>query len=287
MHIILGATGHIGSAVAEALLQQNEQVTVITRDNKKQSQWQDKGAQVAVVDVLRTKELRQVFCSGKRLFLLNPPADPATDTVAEEQKTLASILAALKDSGIEKVIAESTYGAQPGEGNGDLSVLYDMEQGLAEQRIPASIIRAAYYMSNWDASLQTALEEGKVHTFYPADFKLPMVAPNDVGQFAAQLMIEPVENTGLYYIEGPETYSSTDVATAFAKALQKEVYAETIPQKQWEQVLTGMGFSEKAAASMTAMTATTLDNRYTKPDAPITGTITLEEYISNLVQKNQ
>jgi hypothetical protein len=58
------------------------------------------------------------------------PAKPSTDTVAEEQKTLSSILKALENSGIEKVVAESTYGAQPGEGVGDLGVLYDMEEQL-------------------------------------------------------------------------------------------------------------------------------------------------------------
>ncbi|TGR60102.1 NmrA family transcriptional regulator, partial [bacterium M00.F.Ca.ET.194.01.1.1] len=92
----------------------------------------------------------------RRAFLLNPPADPATDTDAEEQKTVAAIVTALAGSGLEKVVAESTYGAQPGEGIGDLSVLYGFEQKLKAQTIPASIIRAAYYMSNWDQALETA-----------------------------------------------------------------------------------------------------------------------------------
>jgi uncharacterized protein YbjT (DUF2867 family) len=62
----------------------------------------------------------------------------------------------LDGSGLEKIVAQSTYGAQPGEGKGDLNVLYDLEQALAAQPISVSVIRAAYYMSNWDAALKTA-----------------------------------------------------------------------------------------------------------------------------------
>lgn len=44
-----------------------------------------------------------------------------------------------------------------------------------------------------------------------------------------------------------------------------------------------MGFSSKAAESMSAMTTITLEEKYTKPDAPERGAITIQEYIENLV----
>lgn len=288
MYIILGATGHVGSAVAQTLLRKGQPVTVITHDPEKSDEWTQKGADVAVVDVHDTDGLRQVFRQGKRLFLLNPPAAPSTDTAEEERKSIASILAALADSGIEKVVAESTYGAQPGNRVGDLGVLYELEQGLAKTNIPVSIIRAAYYMSNWDMSLSTAQQEGKVHTLYPPDVKLPMAAPQDLGQVAADLLMEPSEKTGLYYVEGPETYSSADVAAAFSVALNKSVEAIETPRDQWIPALTAMGFSQKGAESMAAMTAVTLETlekKHDLPDAPIRGTTTLQEYINTLVKE--
>ncbi|MCF0060261.1 NAD(P)H-binding protein [Dyadobacter chenwenxiniae] len=148
MYIILGATGHVGSAVAETLLTKGERVTVVTRDPAKSDQWKQKGAEVAVADVHDVKRLRQIFQTGKRLFLLNPPASPDTDTVAEEKKSLASIMAAVEGSDFEKIVAQSTYGAHDGEGVGDLGVLYELEQKLSESRIPFSVVRGAYYMSN-------------------------------------------------------------------------------------------------------------------------------------------
>lgn len=283
MHIILGGTGNIGAALAENLLGKGEKVTVISHDQKKQQAWESKGAKVAIVDIFEEDKLRAVFNSGERLFLLNPPAAPSTDTVAKEKESLAAIFKALKGSGIKKVVAESTYGAQPGEGKGDLGVLYSMEQSLAEMDIPASIIRGAYYMSNWGLSLASVQESGKLYTLYPADFKLPMVSPKDIGHYAATLMLEPIEKTGLHFMEGPEKYSAQDVSEAFAAALKKPVEVVSTPKDQWVKSLEQNGFSANAAKAMAIMTEITLEEQYEKPEKPIRGETTLKEYISLLV----
>lgn len=283
MHIILGGTGNIGAALAENLLSKGEKVTIISHDQKKEQEWKDKGAEVAMVDIFEVDKLSAVFHSGERLFLLNPPAAPSTDTVAKEKESLDAIFKALKGSGIKKVVAESTYGAQPGEGKGDLGVLYSMEQRLASLNIPASIIRGAYYMSNWVASLTSVQEAGRLYTLYPADFKLPMVSPKDIGHYAATLMLEPIEKTGLHFVEGPEKYSSEDVAEAFATALKKPVKVVSTPKDQWLKSLEQNGFSAKAAKSMAIMTEITLEEQYEKPEKPIRGETTLKEYISSMV----
>lgn len=287
MHIILGATGHVGSALAQALLARNEAVTVVTRDARKADALKTKGAHVAEVDVFDAAALHRVVAGGQRLFVLNPPAPPSTDTVAEERRSLQAIVAALEGCKLEKIVAESTYGAQPGDGLGDLGVLYDMEQALqaGSAKTPFSAIRAAYYMSNWDASLQTARDEGKVHSMYPPDFRLPMVAPRDLGEFAARLMLGPAESSGPHYVEGPERYSPGDVAQAFSRALGRPVEVAVTPPAQWEQAFRSLGFSVAAAKSYAAMTRVTLENRQ-EPDKPERGATSLDEYISAVVKRS-
>jgi uncharacterized protein YbjT (DUF2867 family) len=284
MHIILGGNGHVGSALARTLLAQGESVTIVSRSPSTIATWQKRGAQVEVVDVHDTLELHRVFTRGKRLFLLNPPANPATDTDIEERKSLISILNAIENSGLEKIVAESTYGAQFGHQIGDLGVLYEMEQHLAAQPIPFSIIRAAYYMSNWDFSIQTARQEGVIHTFFPIDSVLPMVAPRDIGQLAARLMTEPIERLGLYNIEAPERYSPHDVAEAFAKALQKPVEAIEIPPDQWINAMQQIGFSNEAAKSFSNMTTIAIKGEFPSRDRVTRGEISLESYIAELVR---
>jgi uncharacterized protein YbjT (DUF2867 family) len=284
MHIILGGTGHIGSALAKILLDKGEEVTVITSDASKTKALEEQGYTAEVVDIHHVNALRDVFRKGKRAFLLNPPADPSTDTVKEEMKTVKAILEALEDSGLEKVVAESTYGAQPTEEGGDLGVLYELEQGLADQPIPASIIRGAYYMTNWDMSRETTQKEGVVHTFFPVDFKLPMVDPKDIAVVAARLMTEPAESEGFHYVEGPERYSSKDVADAFSEVLGKPAKAVETPREGWLETFKAIGFSDEAANSYAGMTAITLE-RPELPDEPERGSTTIQDYVTELVRR--
>jgi uncharacterized protein YbjT (DUF2867 family) len=287
MHIVLGGTGHVGSAAAKTLLGEGEPVTVVTRDRSKSADWLGQGAEVAVADVHDSEALRRVLLKGERLFLLNPPADPSTDTDVEERATVAAIVDAVHGSGLEKIVAESTYGAQPGERCGDLSILYELEQKLRDQPIPASIIRAAYYMSNWDSALQTAEQDGVVHSFLPADFKLPMVAPQDLGRAAARLLMEPVEQTGIHYVEGPSRYCAADVAAAFSEELKRDVRVVAAPRERWEEAFEAMGFSKPAAQSYARMTAVSVDEGYEMPANPKRGSVSLQQYISELVQRGR
>ncbi|TIP97400.1 MAG: NAD-dependent epimerase/dehydratase family protein, partial [Mesorhizobium sp.] len=64
MHIILGGTGHVGSAAAMSLLRQGEAVTIVTRDQSKGADWTRRGAEIAVADVHDSGALRQVFRQG-------------------------------------------------------------------------------------------------------------------------------------------------------------------------------------------------------------------------------
>ncbi|MBC7971304.1 MAG: NmrA family NAD(P)-binding protein [Verrucomicrobia bacterium] len=195
-------------------------------------------------------------------------------------------MSAIKGTGLEKIVAESTYGAQPGERIGDLGVLYEMEQALTAQPIPTTMIRAAYYMSNWRASLQTAREQGVVQTLYPEAFKLPMVAPSDIGEIAARLLTEPIEQTGLHYVEGSDRYSSQAVAVAVATALGLPVVAESVPRDQWLVTFKRIGFSNEAAESFAKMTAVTLDETFPDLHAVERGVTSLHNYLSQMVQSS-
>jgi uncharacterized protein YbjT (DUF2867 family) len=96
MYVIMGGTGNIGSAVAEALLSRGEKVTIVTRRAGNAVKWRSKGAQVAEADVNDVPSLRAAFQRGLRAFLLNPPADAKLDTDVLERSTVANILAALE-----------------------------------------------------------------------------------------------------------------------------------------------------------------------------------------------
>jgi uncharacterized protein YbjT (DUF2867 family) len=284
-YVIMGGTGHVGSAVADALLGRGEQVVIVTRDARRADAWRTRGADIAEADVTDEASLRAAFRRGSRAFLLNPPADIATDTDAVERRTVAGILAALQGSGLEKVVAESTGGAQPGDRIGDLNVLWELEEGLRGQSIPAAINRAGYYMSNWDGMLDAVRDTGKLPTMFPADIPIPVVAPRDLGEVAAQRLLSSLDDTGIRYVEGPRRYSSNEVAQVFSEVLGRPVEAAVTPRDQWEEAYRALGFSEAAANSYARMTAASVDGGFDMPDDALRGRTTLEAYLRDLAAR--
>ncbi|WP_134495495.1 NmrA family NAD(P)-binding protein [Microvirga pakistanensis] len=286
MFVIIGGTGHVGSATATELLRRSETVAIVTRYAAGAADWHARGAEVIEADVEDVPSLRKAFQRGKRALLLNPPADPAKDTDAVERRTVANIIAALDGSGLEKVVAASTGGAQPGVRLGDLSVLWGLEEGLRRQGIPAAINRGAYYMSNWDGLLDVVRRDGVLPTMLPADLPIPMVAPHDLGQAAAERLLSSVEDIGIRYIEGPRRYSPAEVAEAFSNELGRPVRLSVIPRENWKDTFLQLGFSEAAATSYTRMTEVSVDRGFDLVENPWRGSTSLEAYIHELVARS-
>jgi len=164
--------------------------------------------------------------------------------------------------------------------------LWELEEGLRSQDIPAAINRAPYYFSNWDEQLETIRETGKLQTMYPVDLAPPMAAPRDLGKAAADRLISPASGAGVRYVEGPDRYSANDLAQAFAEALGRPVEVVVTPREEWEAAYRKLGFSEPAAHSYARMTAVSLDGGFDYNERSIRGLTTLAKYIRQLVMRS-
>ena len=254
-------------------------MTILTRRTDEAGDWREKGALTHQADAEDVSSMRAAFRTGRRAFLLNPPAAPDTNTDETEVRTARNIVEAVRESGLEKVVAASTYGARPGRGVGDLTTLWELEAGLRELSIPAAINRGAFYMSNWTAQAAAVRETGKLQSMFPADVALPMVAPDDLGKRAAARLLSPVGDVSLQYIEGPTRYTPRDIVNAFAAVMNRVVQVEVVPPIEWEAAYRKLGFSVEAAKAYSKMTAASLDEGFFTPDAFVRGTMTLEEFV--------
>lgn len=281
MWIVMGATGHVGSAVVRALRARDRPVVGVSHRTGAAS------PDTVHADVEDADSLRAAFRRGRRAFLLNPPADVALDTDVVERRTVARILEALDGSGLEKVVAASTGGAQAGDRLGDLNVLWELEQGLSRQPIPAAINRGAYYYSNWDAQIDTARRSGELHSLFPADLPIPMVAPEDLGKAAAERLVSGRDDVGVRSVEGPERLTSLQVADTFARVLGREVRLVVTPRDQWDAAFRSMGFSPAAAASYARMTGACVDQGFDTPDDPWRWPMTFEAWLKDRVTRPQ
>ncbi|MDM9621111.1 NmrA family NAD(P)-binding protein [Rhizobium sp. S96] len=238
------------------------------------------GVKAKAVDVMDTGTLRSIFREARRAFLLNPPADPKSDTDSVERATATSITEAVDGSGLEKVVVASTYGAQPGERIGDLSVLFGFERLIEQTGIPAAINRGAYYFTNLEPLLEAA-RKGTITTPFPEDLLMPMVSPIDLGKQVTLRLLSPTSDVGIRYVEGPDRYTFLDVVAAFSGALGHAVLLEKIPNGEIEASYKELGFSDAAAVAFARMTKASIEGMEL-PDDPVRGDVGLFEYLREL-----
>jgi uncharacterized protein YbjT (DUF2867 family) len=284
MNLVTGATGNVGSSLIKALISKREKVTVITRDRSKAEKMFGNPVEIVQADIMDTESLHQIFTRGSAIFVLNPSADPSGNTDIEERKTAKSLVAALQQLDMKRLVVESTMGNQPGDHKGDLGVLYELEQDIKELPYDYRIIRPTYYMSNWKNSISEVKETGELSSFYPADFKFPMVAPDDIGALASELMTTE-KAARINPILGPEEYSANDVAAALGETLSRNVKVKVIPRKEWENFYQSIGFSAEAAESYANMTEISFNEGFERPKNAVIGKTTLTQYFRSITAK--
>jgi uncharacterized protein YbjT (DUF2867 family) len=289
MHVVLGASGQVGSAVVKSLQKNQQPVTAVVRNPEKADELKRNGVPIVQADLFDTPALQKAFEHADTVFLLTPE-DPASKDVLADAKTIVeNYREAIHACGVKKLVALSSLGAQHASGTGNLEMSYMLEhafQGLPVQQI---FIRAPYYYSNWMPYIATVQEQGILPTFFPTDLKISMGAPADVAAFIARTLMNAIpEQKKLYELTGP-AYSSADVASILENILHRTVKAQTIPSNQWHSTLLQAGFSENAAANMVNMTQAVIDG-ITGPEQKeskrIELTTPLEVYFESVLQES-
>jgi uncharacterized protein YbjT (DUF2867 family) len=157
----------------------------------------------------------------------------------------------VKESGLRFVVHLSSYGAHVPEGTGPVAGLHSSEQKLNTiSGLNVLHLRAAYFMENNLAAIGMIREKGMFgHALLP-HLKLPMIATRDVGNYAAQCLLD-LDFSGKQTREllGECDLSMTEATAVIARGIGKpDLRYEQFPYDQMQQALTQMGFSPKKAA---------------------------------------
>jgi uncharacterized protein YbjT (DUF2867 family) len=247
MYLILGASGNTGSIIADSLLLKGEKVRVVGRDVGRLQHFVRKGAEAFMADMSDAAALTKAFSGARAAYLMIPPITSREDQERESD----AIAKAVKDSGLRYAVHLSSYGAHVPEGTGPVAGLHSSEQKLnAIGDLNVLHLRAAYFMENNLAAIDMIHEMGLFgHALLP-DLKLPMIATPDVGEYAAQRLLD-LDFSGKQTGEllGERDLSMTEATAVIARGIGKPTLRyEQLPYDQVRQALTQMGFSSKKAA---------------------------------------
>ena len=247
MYVIVGASGNTGSIIANTLLLKGEKVRVMGRDAGRLQRFVRKGAEAVTANVSDAPALTKAFSGARAAYLMLTPVTSREDQERESD----AIAKAVKESGLRYAVHLSSYGAHVPEGTGPIAGLHSSEQKLnAISSLNVLHLRAAYFMENNLAAIGMIHGMGMLGGALLPDLKLPMIATRDVGDYAAQRLLD-LDFSGKQTREllGERDLSMAEVTAAIARGIGKpDLRYEQFPYDQVQQVLTQMGMPPKTAA---------------------------------------
>ena len=285
MFVVLGATGHTGSVVAETLLDRKQLVRVIVRSADKGAAWKAKGAEIAVASLDDVPAMTKALQGAAGVYLLVPPNYGATAWLVEQRQRMDQAAEAVKASGVSHVVFLSSVGGQIAKGTGPIQAARYGEQKLGAVAKSLTILRTSYFMENWAAGIGMAKGQGVLPTFIAPTAKVPMISTRDIGRVGAECLMAGGKGTQVVELAGPETYSPEEVAASLGQILGKAVMAQHAPLSAVVPTFTSFGFSAEAAALFEEMYTAFAKGAigYEHPEQLVRGTVTLAEALRGMI----
>lgn len=249
MIAVMGASGNTGKVVAEELLGRGLEVRAIGRDARKLEALAARGAETAVGDGSDPGFLARAFSGAESAYTLIPPDFRAQDFRAHQDRIGEATAAALRQSGVKRVVLLSSVGADLPAGTGPIAGLYAQEKRLAGLGADVLSLRAGYFFENLHASLPLIRHQGVNGSAIAPDVKMSMIATRDIGAVAAAALAGK-DFAGVQFrnLLGPRDYTLVDVTRILgAKIGKPELAYVQFPYEAFGAALEQAGLSKDLA----------------------------------------
>ena len=191
MYAIRGATGNIGSKLADELLEKNQKVKVIGRSTDRLQQFVDRGATAAVGDAGDAGFLTDAFRGAAAVFAMIPPDYAVPDFQQYQNEIGRQVAAAVEKSGVSHVVNLSSHGAHLPDKTGPIKGLRDQEQRLNRlEAVHILHLRPTFFMENLLMNIDMIKNMGITGSHIRGDLPFAMIATKDIAQVAAHHMRE-------------------------------------------------------------------------------------------------
>ena len=264
MITLLGATGNIGSKLADILMKKGEQVRLVARSADALKKRVGRTAQAYAGDLKDLEFLTKAFKDSDAVFVMIPP-DPTTNNVLALQDTIGeSIARALELSKIKYAVNLSSMGADLAAGTGPIVGLHKQEERLNRIKgLHVLHLRPAYFMENLLMSIDLIKSKGIMGSAIKGELKFPMIATKDIAAYAAERLLKrDFAGSSIRYLLGPRDLSLTEAATIIGKKIGKPDLAyTTFPYDDTEKSLVAAGLSPDMSRAYIEMSKAFNDGR--------------------------
>ena len=288
MIVVIGATGHTGSTLAEKLLEKGLKVRAVGRDEGRLDPLKRKGAEPFVADVTDAKGLARAFSGAEAVYAMIPPNVASPNVLEYQNRVSDAIAAAIEQAGITQAVVLSSIGAEKPDKTGPVVGLHSLEKKLESiNRLNVVFLRAGYFMENILPQIGVIQSFGMMAGPVSSDLALPMIATRDIGSAAAEILAAcAIQGKQRRELLGERDVTYTQVAKAVGSTIGKpDLQYRQMPPAQLRPALTQMGMSANMADLLLEM-SDSLNSGYMRALEPRskgnTTSTSIEEFVADV-----
>src|SRR5258705_543195 len=229
---VSGASGHLGRATVEELLQRagGHEVVAISRTPETISA----PAQGRFGNYNQAESLAKAYAGLDRLLII-----PSLDAGKRGAQNVAAIDAAVR-AGVMHIVFMSAAGARQAEEEPALGTPYWWgEQRLINTAPSWTILRMNFYAESFVQQAQASLDQGELTGL--AENRVAFVARGDVAAAAAGILIGEGHAGAIYNATGPQRLSGAERAALIAEVTGRPLAFLAITEEQLRAGLTKAG----------------------------------------------
>ena len=184
--IVTGSLGNISKPLAQQLIANGHEVTIISSNSDKVSDIEALGTKAAIGSIADVDFLAQTFSGADVVYTMIPPnlaAGNYRKYVSDSGKNYAE---AIKKAGVKRIVNLSSIGADIDGGTGPISGVHDAEIALnALENVAIKHIRAGFFYTNFYNNIPM-INQGFLGSNYSAQTRLVMTHPKDIAHIVAE-----------------------------------------------------------------------------------------------------
>jgi uncharacterized protein YbjT (DUF2867 family) len=220
-HLITGATGEVGSRVAQHLLKRGVRPRVLARDEAKASRLFGNNVDVFIGDLTEPASFRKALHGADTLYLVNVGCE-----IPQRDEAAASVS---REMGVKKIVKLSSLDVERG-----LAIGAWHEEGEAAIRasgVPFIFVRPAGFMSNllaWAHAIKTE----QIVRSSTADGRRPFIHSEDIAAVSVEALVADTYLGQALSITGPESLTFGEATGIIAEAIGCPLKYEVISDEE-------------------------------------------------------
>jgi uncharacterized protein YbjT (DUF2867 family) len=256
MIAVMGATGNTGGVISRRLLEAGEEVRVLGRSAERLAGLASRGAEIVAGDAEDANYLCRAFADADAVYTLMPYDAAHPDYRAQQRQLGTAVTEALSHTGVGRVVALSSIGADLADGTGVIASLHEQEQRLrALEGVDVLFLRPGMFFETFYGSLDFIAAAGFMGDVIEPETAIPMVASRDVAVYAAEALRRGGhEGKMVHELLGPRDLTYPEVAAILGERIGRPgLEYKRLPAPEMQGVLTEAGLSPDFAAQLVAM----------------------------------